>query len=470
MASAGRMSTTIAWGYARISKDDSLEGRGVARQTEDIEAVCARHGWHLDRMLVDNDISASRFSKAARPGYGHLLEAIANGTVNRAVVYDLDRLLRQPRQLEDLIDLVETRPTVEIHSVTGKLDLTSGAGRFTARAMVAVAAMESDNASRRLRRAFEQKAKEGGAHGPRPFGYETDGVTPRKSEGDLIREAAAAVLNGSSLTSIARIWNQAGVTPPQRATEWTATTVRTVLTNPRQAGMRFYRGSLVNAAAWEGNLTRQTHGLLIAHLNKPLARRPALRSNPFGGLVTDVHGVPLDRDMVKGRPAYRGRRRPGREAQQVSIAAEPLERYVVQAVSLALDDQLFTAKLEERRERQTELPDLNELEEQLELLAEDFGNGRISRREWLAAREPIMSRLDDGRQAILADATTERVQPEIDLLTRWSDLSILDQATILRSVLDGVLIQPAASRGGPQPLVHGLGRIDLDRVVLRWLV
>jgi site-specific DNA recombinase len=49
-----------AIGYARISKDDTLEGRGVARQTEDIAAVCDRHGWELGETITDNDISASR--------------------------------------------------------------------------------------------------------------------------------------------------------------------------------------------------------------------------------------------------------------------------------------------------------------------------------------------------------------------------------------------------------------------------
>ena len=109
----------------------------MARQSEDIAAVCERHGWELVEVLTDNDISASRYSKKPRPGYGRLLAAIVAG-VDRAVAYDVDRLLRQPRQLEDLIDLCEQRNgAFQLHNVNGELDLTTGGGRFIARMLVA---------------------------------------------------------------------------------------------------------------------------------------------------------------------------------------------------------------------------------------------------------------------------------------------------------------------------------------------
>ena len=41
-----------AVGYARISKDDTLEGRGVGRQTDDIAAVCKRHRWELTETIT----------------------------------------------------------------------------------------------------------------------------------------------------------------------------------------------------------------------------------------------------------------------------------------------------------------------------------------------------------------------------------------------------------------------------------
>lgn len=461
----------IAVGYARISKDDALEGRGVARQSEDIAAVCARNDWDLQEVLIDNDISASRYTTKPRPGYEKLLQLIVDRSINRAVVYDLDRLLRIPRQLEDLIDLVEKFPGVEIHTVTGHIDLTSSTGRYMARTIVNHAAMDSDNASRRLRRAFEQKAREGKPHGPRPFGYEADGVTPQDEEAKLIQEAAADILSGMSLNAIARRWNDLGVLTPQRAREWSGTVVKAVLVNPRQAGMRHHRGELTKADAWPANLDRRTHERLVAHFSRPAGKRPALRTNPFGGLVTDPYGVPLDRDVVRGRPAYRGRRRPGREAQMLSISAEPLERWLLHSIEHIVDGDALAASMKHRRVQEKELPNLAELEGELEQLAEDLGEGRISRVEWLAARDPLFRRLEEAQRAStiepprLAETATYE-----GLLSRWHDIEIRRQRQLLKAVLKGVKIHPAARRGGPQPQVPGIGRIDLDRVEVEWQV
>ena len=239
-----------AVGYARISRDDTLEGRGVARQTEDIAAVCERNGWELTEVLVDNDISASRYSRKARPGFARLLDLIDAGTVDRAVVYDVDRLLRQIRQLEDLIDLCEKRNgAFGLHNVNGELDLVTGSGRFVARMLVAKAAMESDDLSRRLKRASDQRAAEGRPHGARAFAYEPDGMTVRESEAELLRQAAADVLDGTSLNTIARRWNDLGVLTPQRGKLWNGTIVKSVLTDPRQAGLRVHRREVIGPAA-----------------------------------------------------------------------------------------------------------------------------------------------------------------------------------------------------------------------------
>ena len=341
-----------AVGYARISKDDTLEGRGVARQTEDIAAVCERQGWELVEVLTDNDISASRYSKKPRPGYGRLLAAIEAG-IDRAVVYDVDRLLRQPRQLEDLIDLCEQRNgAFQLHNVNGELDLATGGGRFIARMLVAKAAMESDDLSRRLRRAFDQKALEGRPHGGRAFGYEPDGMTVRESEAALLRQAAMDVLDGAaSLNEIARRWNALGVLTPQRSRPWNGTVVKAVLTNPRQAGLRVHRREVIGPAAWPAVLDRATHERLVAVLTAPRPRNPPRRT-PFTGLIRSaVTGLPLDRDVVRRWVCYRAHNRPGREAGNVTIAAEALEALILSMLFTAVEDDRLGERLGRRRRR-----------------------------------------------------------------------------------------------------------------------
>lgn len=57
--------------------------------------------------------------------------AVEAGSVEAIVAYDLDRLTRQPKELEYLIDLAEN--SLQLHVVTGVLpDLASGHGRLVA--------------------------------------------------------------------------------------------------------------------------------------------------------------------------------------------------------------------------------------------------------------------------------------------------------------------------------------------------
>ena len=460
-----------AIGYARISRDDALEGRGVARQTEDIESVAERQGWDLLEVITENDVSASRYSTKARPGYAKLLELIGSSAVDRAVVYDVDRLLRQPRELEDLIDLCESRNgAFQLHNVNGELDLTTGSGRFVARVLVSKAAMESDDLSRRLRRAFDQKAAEGKPHGARAFGYEPGGMQIRETEAALVRDAARDVLDGASLNSIARRWDESGIKPPQRAQSWYPESVKAILTGPRHAALRVHRGEVVGPAAWPAIIDRETHDRLVAHLSRPRARRPARRT-AFTGLITDIDGNPLDRDTVKGRSAYRGHKRPGRPAAPVQIAAEPLERLIVETMCAAIDDGKLTAVGRKQEARRAATPDLASLEADLRGLAEDFGEGRISRAEWLAARRPLEDRIA-AVQALAQAASDAAVANEltVNLRERWDDLDVDRQREILSYVFERIVIHPATRKGGPQPMVEGVGRIDVSRVGPVWRV
>ncbi|HEY4864402.1 MAG TPA: recombinase family protein, partial [Candidatus Dormibacteraeota bacterium] len=158
--SAGEVATAI---YARIS-EDRQDGAGIARQLGDCLSLCRRQqDWGEPREYIDNDTSAWR-SGTRRPRYQSMLEAIRVGEVGRIVVYHVDRLYRQPRDLEELIDLAEQGRVEVVTVVSGEIDLRTSDGRFVARLLVSVAAKESDDKSRRIRRQKQQAREEGRWH------------------------------------------------------------------------------------------------------------------------------------------------------------------------------------------------------------------------------------------------------------------------------------------------------------------
>ena len=140
----------------------------MGRQVEDCERLVARQGWTVEERYVDDDVSA--YSGKPRPAYRRMLDDLRGGHLDAVVVWDLDRLHRQPRELEEFFDLCKAANVSKLASVSGDVDLSTHDGQFLARILGAVAAKESDDKSRRIRRKKERTPRLGrlqaAAHAP----------------------------------------------------------------------------------------------------------------------------------------------------------------------------------------------------------------------------------------------------------------------------------------------------------------
>ena len=153
------------------------------------------------------------------------------------VVYDIDRLTRDNRHLEDAIEVVQLfgRPIVDI---AGTLDLLTDNGRTTARMLVAAKGSESASTARRVRRKHRALELAGiPTGGRRPFGWKKDKRTLEPAEAKLIQEGGARLADGVPLGIIAIEWNEKGIRTPL-GNPWTKQTVKTVFRNPRLCGYR----------------------------------------------------------------------------------------------------------------------------------------------------------------------------------------------------------------------------------------
>ena len=103
----------------------------MERQLEDCERLAKRKRWEVAEHYVDNDVSA--WSGKLRPEYARMLDDLGSGAIDGLLVYDLDRLHRQPRELEAFIDLCERARLTNVASVSGDIDLTTAEGQFQAR-------------------------------------------------------------------------------------------------------------------------------------------------------------------------------------------------------------------------------------------------------------------------------------------------------------------------------------------------
>lgn len=224
--------------YARQSEDVA---EGIARQLTRGRKLASARDYEVVGEYPDNDTSAYK-SRAVGTAWAAMLADIHAGRIDVVIAVDLDRLLRDPRDLATLIDA-----GARILTVDGEIDLMTADGEFRASMLASLARFEVRRKSERQLRANEARVAAGRpVPGRRRYGYESDGVTPRESEAAVVRRMFAHVAEGKSLRSLARQLQADGVDPaPGRS--WSTGRVRYILTNPAYGGALGRAGSEVDS-------------------------------------------------------------------------------------------------------------------------------------------------------------------------------------------------------------------------------
>lgn len=401
--------------YARISHDPLETTLGVQRQLEDCQALADKRGWNVVSTYTDNDVSATR--SKVRPEYERMLSDIRAGKINAFIVWDIDRLTRTPRELEDIIDLADKTGTA-LASVGGEIDLATPQGRMTARIKGTVARHESEQQSRRLKRRFEQKALSGELHGFAAYGYQrvrVDGETrdiPDPITGPLVIEAATRFIKGEALHSITNDWNARGI-KPVRAEKWTSTTVRQLLKRPINAGKRLYRGVVTGDANADPLISEEMFNQILARLNDPERQKTNMGNAPkhlltmiaqcglCGGYMRRVRGAWSDKRGDYLPAAYACK-----ECHKIRRKIEDVDAVVTGAVlgRLQRPDLLVELLKTDPDEADRARKSIAELEARLAVAADQFADGEITGPQMKRITERITPRLETSR-AELAAAT-----------------------------------------------------------------
>jgi site-specific DNA recombinase len=440
--------------YARISSDREGDGLAVGRQIEDCKAKAAENGWRVDDPYVDSDISA--YSGKPRLEYRRLLADIQAGVINGVVVYNLDRLHRQPKELEEFIEVCREAGILgNLATCQGYVDLATHHGVLTARLLGAVAAMESDDKSRRTQRKHEEIAQAGRPNGggSRAYGYERGGLALRESEAVVIRECAKRALAGQSLRSIADGLNRRQILSAGGGS-WSPSSLRRLLLSRRIGGMREHLGEIAAEAVWPPIITPAQSAKLRALLTDESRRtnRSARRYLLTRLLRCGRCGQTLvSRPTGDGTRCYVCAKGPGSGGcGGLSVRAEPLEQFLIKGVLYRLDSPEMAAALEgspEDEDAERIRVEIEEARAQLTQLAADWAERAITRDEWLAARQLIEHRLQLAQKRLAklgrSSAVTEYVGHADILRDRWADLPLSGQQAVVAAVLDHLVVQPA---------------------------
>jgi len=458
--------------YVRISSDPDGTRAGVSRQIDDCKAWAVRHGSQVAEIYEDNDVSAYRGK--TRPAYRRMCEDLKLGTRDGVIVWHPDRLHRNVREIEDFIDLIEVTGA-QIATVTGgAYDLTTTSGRGMIRMSGVFARMESEDKSRRIKRSAEQQAKDGRrpGGGTRGYGYNSGHTKIIRIEAAVIEEAAKRILAGENLRSICIDLDNRGIRTVTGA-QWRTSTLKAILTSGRISGQRDYHGETVGAGNWPAIVTPATTIRLRGILNDPSRRtNRAPRSYPLTSLVCcgKCGAKMVARPKADKRRQYVCAKGPGfHGCGGMAVLAEPLEQLVSDAIIIRLDSPVLHRALakpaNDDGNADALLAQIGEDRDQLDDLAKMWSRKEISAREWSAAKQPILERIQAAERSVSSLTSSSALEGFVGdseaLRRQWADLPPARQRAIASVLLDRLVIHSA---------VRGRNTFDSDRIEPIWKV
>jgi hypothetical protein len=160
--------------------------------------------------------------------------------------------------LEELLTLSEEHD-ITLHGQANRRDLSDPDDRFFLRIEVAHACRSSDDTSRRLRDALEDRARDGRAHASarRPYGYAPGGEVIIEHEAAIVREIFARHLDGVSPRQIAQELAERGVVTAG-GNAWQPHSVRGILKSRHLTGIQIFRGQEFGDGDWPVIIDRGT--------------------------------------------------------------------------------------------------------------------------------------------------------------------------------------------------------------------
>ncbi|MEU5166843.1 recombinase family protein [Streptomyces mutomycini] len=433
------------------------ERKGVLKQKDDVIQLADRlYPGQPVVFYEDNNLSAFK-RNVKRKSFEQMLKDLDTKALGGVLAYDIDRLFRQPKDLERLIDhYQETNSGLVFHTLSGQnFDLTTADGRFSARIMVSVANKSSEDMSRRLKREMERMALAGEmAGGPRPFGWEEDRKTLRPKETKALDDMAEKVLQGDSVTTITDWLRDEGFVG-RTGKPFVRSSVRRILLNPRNAGIRQFRGEPLKneegeyvRGPWEAPWSVDKWLAVKAAIEGPGASRAkvgpghnTVRSILSGILRCGVCGTRMvAANSSRKYPKYRCAKDAG-GCGNITISRAPVEdaiRGLVSDVLMAATAQKETEEVGPKWEKAAELA---ALEKEFSELHQLWKADKIKTTSYILGREKLEGEIDQlrGERAVALARPTKAPSLEV-IKGGWDKLSIERQREVILSVLTAVMV------------------------------
>jgi site-specific DNA recombinase len=228
--------------YVRVSTEEqATSGVSIGAQLEKCRQYCVLHEWKVVKEYLEEGKSGYYLE---REKIQELIQECRDGLINVVLVYKLDRLSRNLRDILFLVDEEFKKKQVDFVSISESFDTTSHAGRFFFHIIGALAEFERNMIRDRVIMGMDKKANDGYVQYRAPRGYKyLDGkIVVDDEEAAKVRRIFADYIKHRSMAKVAQIHGMSD-----------AKTVQHILSNETYLGY----------VKWEGALIKGVHDAII---------------------------------------------------------------------------------------------------------------------------------------------------------------------------------------------------------------
>ncbi|UYO29216.1 recombinase family protein [Staphylococcus epidermidis] len=220
--------------YLRSCQVSTLEqkehGYSIEEQERKLKSFCEINDWSISDVFIDAGFSGA---KRDRPELQRMMKDIKR--FDLVLVYKLDRLTRNVRDLLDLLEIFEQN-NVAFRSATEVYDTSTAMGRLFVTLVGAMAEWERETIRERVMMGKRAAIKQGMILTPPPFYYDrVDNTYIPNDYKKVVLWAYDEVLKGVSSKGIARKLNDSDI-PPPNGKRWEDRTITRALRSPITRG------------------------------------------------------------------------------------------------------------------------------------------------------------------------------------------------------------------------------------------
>ena len=211
--------------YCRVSTQDQVrEGHSLSEQECRLRKLCDYKEYEIIDIYIDEGISAKDTN---RPQFQRMIDDVKSGRINRIVAYKLDRVTRSIRDLEELVQFLETY-NCSLECAVEEINTSNANGRFFVRMLTVLSQLEIERCSERTLVGLEGALKK--KHAIQcPLGYKKIDkcLVIDEETAPIIRRIFQDYLDGKSALKIAKDFTKENVLNKS----WGSTSIEKIISN-----------------------------------------------------------------------------------------------------------------------------------------------------------------------------------------------------------------------------------------------